>query len=150
MIEDGRSQNAQEESRFQVKATADSHFSWIRTRLSVERTMMSWIRTAVALIGFGFTIVQFFERFSAFEGVEAASRPMASRYVGLVLIATGIFVLLISGWQFRSFLRYMWGEQYQAIRGWGDAPRQTPVFAVTIAMIFVGLFAFLVVLFRAV
>jgi hypothetical protein len=46
--------------RFEVKATASDHFSWLRTRLSVERTMMSWVRTATALIGFGFTIVQFF------------------------------------------------------------------------------------------
>ena len=45
--------------RFEVRATADSHFAWIRTRLSVERTMMSWQRTAVALIGFGFAIVQY-------------------------------------------------------------------------------------------
>ena len=48
--------------RFEVRATADTHFGWIRTRLSIERTMMSWIRTATALIGFGFAIVQFFER----------------------------------------------------------------------------------------
>ena len=33
-------------ARFEVRATADSHFGWIRTRLSVERTMMSWQRTA--------------------------------------------------------------------------------------------------------
>jgi putative membrane protein len=42
--------------RFEVKATASDHFSWLRTRLSIERTMMSWVRTATALIGFGFTI----------------------------------------------------------------------------------------------
>ena len=48
--------------RFEVRVTADTHFGWLRTRLSVERTMMSWIRTAVSLIGFGFAIVQFFER----------------------------------------------------------------------------------------
>jgi putative membrane protein len=150
MSEDVESQSGGDAPRFQVRATSDSHFSWIRTRLSVERTMMSWVRTAVALIGFGFTIVQFFERFNAFEGVAAAGRPMASRYVGLVLIGMGIIVLLVSGWQFRSFLRYMWSDEYEAIRGWGNAPHQTPVFAVTIAMIFVGLFAFLVVLFRAV
>ena len=47
--------------RFEVRVTADSHFGWIRTRLSVERTMMSWQRTATALIGFGFAIVQYLE-----------------------------------------------------------------------------------------
>ncbi|TIU04855.1 MAG: DUF202 domain-containing protein, partial [Mesorhizobium sp.] len=43
--------------RFEVHVTSDSHFSWLRTRLSVERTLMSWVRTSVSLIGFGFTIV---------------------------------------------------------------------------------------------
>ena len=44
--------------RFEVRGTASDHFSWLRTRLSVERTMMSWVRTATGLIGFGFAIVQ--------------------------------------------------------------------------------------------
>ena len=35
--------------RFEVKATASDHFAWLRTRLSIERTMMSWVRTAAAL-----------------------------------------------------------------------------------------------------
>ena len=48
--------------RFEVRVTADTHFGWIRTRLSLERTMMSWLRTATALIGFGFAIVQYFLR----------------------------------------------------------------------------------------
>ena len=54
--------------RFEVRATADSHFGWIRTRLSVERTMMSWQRTAVALIGFGFAIVQYFNHLQQIPG----------------------------------------------------------------------------------
>jgi hypothetical protein len=29
--------------RFEVRVTADSHFAWLRTRLSVERTLMSWV-----------------------------------------------------------------------------------------------------------
>jgi putative membrane protein len=48
--------------RFEVRVTADSHFGWIRTRLSLERTMMSWLCTATTLIGFGFAIVQYLSR----------------------------------------------------------------------------------------
>ena len=81
--------------RFQVKTTADSRFAGIRTRLSLERTMMSWVRTAIALIGFGFTIVQFFDRF----GADQASRPLAAFYFGLLLIGAGVSALVISGWQ---------------------------------------------------
>jgi inner membrane protein YidH len=142
-------QNVDEGPRFQVKATADSHFSWIRTRLSVERTMMSWVRTAVALIGFGFTIVQFFERFGGFEGVATAARPNAPRYLGLTLIAAGVLVLVVSAWQYRSLLRYLW-DNYAPIRGVDKAPHHTPVYAVSIAMIFVGLFAFFAVFLRAI
>src|SRR5262245_13724445 len=83
--------------RFEVKTTAESHFSWLRTRLSVERTLMSWVRTAVALIGFGFTIVQFFERLPALSATRTAVLPEAPRYLGLALIAAGILSLLVSG-----------------------------------------------------
>jgi putative membrane protein len=58
--------------RFEVRVTSDSHFSWVRTRLSLERTMMSWLRTATALIGFGFAIVQSFNRLAETAGARAA------------------------------------------------------------------------------
>ena len=62
------SRTAASTGRFEVRATADSHFGWIRTRLSVERTMMSWLRTAVALIGFGFAIVQYLSHLQPLPG----------------------------------------------------------------------------------
>ena len=61
--------------RFEVRATASDHFSWLRTRLSIERTMMSWVRTASALIGFGFTIVQFFYRVQEMPGARPPIFP---------------------------------------------------------------------------
>ena len=64
-------------ARFEVRATASDHFSWLRTRASLERTMMSWIRTAVSLIGFGFTIVQFFERMQDIPGANPMRHPAA-------------------------------------------------------------------------
>ena len=36
-------------ARFEVRTTSDSHFSWVRTRLSLERTLMSWVRTGTAI-----------------------------------------------------------------------------------------------------
>src|SRR5215467_10837116 len=87
-----------------VGSTAD-HFAWIRTRLALERTMMSWVRTAVALIGFGFTIVQFFVRLHTENDGVAMVRPEAPRYLGLALIATGVLVLLVSIVQYRAVAR---------------------------------------------
>ena len=138
------------EPRFAVKVTADSHFAWFRTRMAVERTIMAWMRTAVALIGFGFTIVLFFERLNSLEGVAAASRPFAARYVGLTLIATGVIVLLVSTWQYHAVIKYLWQGDFAAIAGVRKSPGHTPVYLISIVMIFVGLFAFFVVLLRAV
>lgn len=88
--------SAAEFHHFAPHVAAETHFSWLRTRLSVERTLMSWVRTATALIGFGFTIVQFFERLNAMETVAPARWPELPRYVGLALIGAGVLGLLIA------------------------------------------------------
>ena len=134
--------------RFEVRATADSHFSWIRTRLSLERTMMSWVRTAVALIGFGFAIVQYLEHLEETPGARAAYLPHAPRYLGLALIACGILALVISIWQYWWGIRYLWGEPYTQLAGVTKEGKQTPVVAVAIVLIGIGLFAFFAVLLR--
>ena len=136
--------------RFEVRPTSDSHFGWLRTRLAVERTLMAWVRTSVALIGFGFTIVQFFEHLHAIAGVAPALRPQAPRYLGLALITTGVVALLISVWQYRLVVHYLLGKEFEAIAGLGDVVRMTPLYAVAIALILIGLFAFGAVFLRVV
>lgn len=138
------------DGRFIVKTISDSHFSRLRTRLSLERTLMSWVRTAVSLIGFGFTIVQFFERLGGMEGIEPAMRPQAPRYLGLALIAAGVLSLLISVWQYHSVIGYLRSGEFKAISGLGKEPMHTPLYIVSIALIFIGLFAFFAVLTRSV
>jgi putative membrane protein len=132
--------------RFDVRATADSHFSWLRTRLSLERTLMSWVRTAVSLIGFGFTIVQFFAHLQQMPGVSSARNPEAPRYVGLALIFAGIMALVISVWQYRWLLRYLWG--FASIAPTEEERMQTPLIAIALVLILIGVFAFVAVLTR--
>src|SRR6266446_5379487 len=134
--------------RFEVRATADSHFGWIRTRLSVERTMMSWQRTAVALIGFGFAIVQYFNHLQEIPGARPAYLPTAPEYLGLALIACGILALGISLWQYVWAVRYLWGGSFAPIAGMTKEGMQSPVIAIAILLIGIGLFAFFAVLFR--
>ena len=126
---------------FEVRPTSDSHFGWIRTRLSLERTIMSWVRTSVSLIGFGFTIVQFFERSTRGRrcpGVSAGS----PRCLGLSLIAAGVLALVISVWQYRSVARYLLGKEFEPIAGLGETVVHTPLYLIAIALMFIGLFAF--------
>ena len=133
-------------SRYQVRATADSHFSWMRTRFSIERTFMSWVRTAVSLIGFGFTIVQFFERFGRMEGVREAARPEMPRFLGLALIASGLIALGISLWQYVTTVNYLNSPEFAAIAA--EKKRHSPLMALAILLVLIGLFAFFSVLLR--
>src|SRR5215831_14394243 len=134
--------------RFEVRVTIDSHMAWIRTRLSLERTMMGWLRTAVALIGFGFAIVQYLEHLEQTPGAHAAYLPHAPRYLGLALISCGVLALVISIWQYRWGIRYLWGEPYTPLAGVTKEGKQSPVIAVAIVLILIGLFAFSAVLLR--
>jgi putative membrane protein len=137
-------------ARFEIRMTSDSHFSWFRTRMSLERTLMSWVRTAISLIGFGFTIVQFFERFADMQGVAPALRPQAPRLLGLSLILAGCAALAISAWQYRAGLRYLWSKQFAPLAGINGEIHQTPLFAVALILLLIGIFTFVAVLFRLV
>jgi len=133
---------------YEVRMTADSHFSWLRTRLSLERTLMSWVRTAVALIGFGFTIVQFFDRLSNMEGVKPPLHPDLPRNLGLALIVTGIIALLVALWQYRAFIAYMRNADFLPLAGVEVSHMKTPLFAVAVVLLLIGIVALSSVLFR--
>jgi putative membrane protein len=135
--------------RFEVRPTADTHFGWLRTRLSVERTMMSWVRTAVSLIGFGFAIVQFFERMQQMPGTQPAIFPDAPKYLGLALISCGILALVISIWQYDWTVRYLRNEPFARVAGLKEG-MQSPVIAVAVLLTLIGLFAFAAVLLHLV
>jgi len=134
--------------RYEVRPTSDSHFSSLRTRMSAERTLMSWLRTAVSMIGFGFTIVQFFERFQGMPGVKTAAHPEAPRILGIMLIGSGTIALVIAAWQYRTLVKYLWSDPYRPITP--DRHTLTPTYTVSILMVFVGLFALLSVATRMV
>ena len=135
--------------RFEVRPSANSHFAWLRTRLADERTLMAYMRSAVSLIGFGFVIVQF-DHMEQMPGVSTARYSDAAWYLGLALISCGVIAMVISLWVYRWMLRYLWSEEFATIAGLQKGGRQTPLYAVAIALICVGTFAFFAVLLRLV
>jgi putative membrane protein len=134
--------------RFEVRVTADSHFGWIRTRLSLERTMMSWVRTATALIGFGFAIVQYLDRLQQLPDPRPAYFPNAPRSLGLALIGCGILALVVSLHQYWWTARYLSGGAFAPIARMKADGMLSPVVAIAVLLICIGLFAFFAVLFR--
>lgn len=129
-------------------AVTQSQFSWLRTRLSIERTLLSWTRTGASLIGFGFTIYQFFNKLQEATAPEAA-RPDAPRNFGLALIGAGIGALVLALWQHRRLVVYLQGTEFGQIR----AETHTPFAGresiwVTVLLAVIGLVAFLWIFLR--
>ena len=135
-------------AHFDSTPSASNHFAWIRTRLAIERTLMAWVRTFTALIGFGFTIVQFFQRLSTTEGVAAATRPQASRYLGLALIGAGVIGLLISVVQYRRLISYLSKTFPEIARVPDSVASKTPLEAIALGLVLIGIFAFGAILLR--
>jgi putative membrane protein len=134
--------------RFAVRATAESNFAWLRTRLALERTLLAWVRTGIALIGFGFSIVEIFNRLAANPSVAPALLPEMPRYVGLTLIAAGVLALVISCWQYVLVSNYLWSPQFRPIAGARESGGRTPALAIAILLTLLGLAAFVAVVLR--
>jgi putative membrane protein len=133
----------------QVRLTPEAHFAWLRTRLALERTLMSWMRTATALIGFGFSIVQFFERLSHMDGFKPARDPNLARYLGLMLILLGSVSLAVAMVQYRGLVRYLEGEPFSAIAGRAKSAWRTPTPFAASLLVLVGIIAVASVLVRS-
>ena len=108
--------------------------------------MMAALRTAVSLIGFGFAIVQFFERLRQVPEARPVYAPNAAFLLGLALIASGVLTLVIAIRQFRNSLKYFWSGSYRQIAGIKAEGMQSPLVALAILLTCIGIFAFVAVL----
>ena len=63
---------------------------------------MAWVRTALSMIGFGFTIFKFFQYLSN-QLAAGEIRPRAPRNLTLSLIALGALALTLATWQHWNF-----------------------------------------------
>ncbi len=142
--------NNNEQKGEAVPANTETHFSWLRTRMSTERTLESWMRTAVSLIGFGFTMVQFFARLSDMKGFMPPKDPNLPRLMGLLLISIGTAALAVAVWQYKLMLKHLHSEQYRVVAGAHGLPGWSPTFSVAVLLCLVGVAAFVSVIARSV
>jgi putative membrane protein len=73
----------------------------LRDLLAAERTFLAWIRTGLALMGFGFVVARFGLFLKQLELIEhAESRPSygLSLWFGTALIVVGVMVNIFSSW----------------------------------------------------
>ena len=82
-----------------------------RTRMAADRTLMGWIRTALSMISFGFTIFKFLEAIQSKELAQQTLRAHSPRTVGITLISIGLFSLVIACLQHRNYMKKLKSDQ---------------------------------------
>lgn len=136
-------------ARFEADPNVTNHFAWVRTRPGLERTYLAWLRTAVSLIGFGFTIVQFFAQLQKMPTLGGREiRTQSPRDLGLALIATGVGVLALSSWQYLWIQSYLWKGDFGLIAGVRERRLHSPALFAGVVLGFIGIAAFASIFFR--
>jgi uncharacterized protein (DUF302 family)/uncharacterized membrane protein YidH (DUF202 family) len=111
--------------------------------LAAERTLLAWIRTGLALMGFGFVVA----RFGLFlQELQVAQRlpPLrsygVSLWFGVVLIAMGVVMNLLSAWRHNRLIQELnVGEQGQS-----RPSVEAVLMAVTLALVGLGMAVYLI------
>lgn len=131
------------EPHFEVTPSVGNHFAWVRTLLALQRTLMAAVRTAVSLIGFGFTVAQFFKRLQG--NVPDGFRVLGEnvpRNVGLVLIAAGVLSLLMFTVQYHKSVRYLRSGEFATLAAAEEGSLHRPTYLVAWAVMLIGIIAF--------
>lgn len=97
----------------------NTRFDYDRTWLAYEQAMQAWIRTALSLIAFGFSVyklVDIIDRNPADEKYLVGTHAF-----GFILVVIGFVALAIATIEYRQSIRVL-REEY------GQSPRSTSVF----------------------
>jgi putative membrane protein len=103
-----------------ARADASSRLALVRTRLSHDRTMLSWIRTATSLISFGFGVHQVFR---VIPGSEAETlRASAGYHFGSAMVVAGLLTLVLAALGNRAEIAAL-ARDYPVALGYPPPPR---------------------------
>lgn len=84
--------------------------------LANERTFLAWIRTSIALMGFGFVIVKFalfFRQMSLALGEERLAPPKGySAIIGVVMVALGAVMATLAYFRYRNIEKQLADRSY--------------------------------------
>lgn len=71
-----------------------------------ERTFLAWLRTSIALIGFGFAIARFgifLRQIQAGMGhILPSPSPFSSETLGIILVVLGVVTIALAAWRYNQ------------------------------------------------
>ena len=110
-----------------------------------ERTFLAWLRTSIALIGFGFAIARFGLFFQQLQATlmqqPVVIHPLFnSKNLGVALVVFGILVIALAAWQYN---RVFWQIERSDYR-----PSRWLVAMMTVVVMIIGLFSLPLLLWR--
>lgn len=84
--------------------------------LANERTFLAWIRTSIALMGFGFVVVKFslfVRQLSLAVGAKNVAQPKGvSGLIGICLVAVGALTALIGFLRYKRIEKQLLNQQF--------------------------------------
>jgi len=81
-------------------------FEKSREHLANERTFLAWIRTSIALMGFGFVIVKFTLFLKEISLLIEAKTVLSKGYsamVGVIMVAFGVIIAILAFLQYKKY-----------------------------------------------
>ncbi len=110
-----------------------------------ERTFLAWLRTSIALIGFGFAIARFglFLRQlnTAITQQDSPANPLFnSENLGIVFVIFGIIAIALAAWRYNQVFWQIERSDYR--------PNRLPVWIMTGVVIILGFFSLPLLLLR--
>jgi putative membrane protein len=129
--------------------SVSDHFAWLRTIMALQRSLMAAVRTSMSMIGFGFTVAQFFQRMQSKTPEQfRIVGPNGPRDFGLILIAAGVISMAIYASLFRQTARYLRSAPFDEIAG-RRAPTLPGVsYLIAFTVMLIGVAAFVSVFVR--
>jgi len=90
-------------------------FEKSREHLANERTFLAWIRTSIALMGFGFVIVKFtlfLKEISILLDTKGLSSKGFSAIIGVIMVALGVVIAVLAFLQYKKYENQLHNNSY--------------------------------------